>query len=84
MSRASGCEYFELYEVENIRMATLDKIEGTGERGSYRASIDVDPTGCGAHYLANVYFKARELASPIYTTYLEDYQDRRFIPPWSR
>lgn len=74
----------ELYEVENIRMATLDKIEGTGERGSYRASIDVEPTGCGAHYLANVYFKARELASPIYTTYLEDYQDRRFIPPWSR
>jgi gamma-glutamylaminecyclotransferase len=33
---------------------------------------------------ADVYFKARELADPIHTAYLESYQDHRFVPPWSR
>jgi gamma-glutamylaminecyclotransferase len=74
----------ELYEVEYSRMATLDEIEHTGKPGSFRGSIDVEPVEGGAYHAADVYFKARELASPVHTTYLENYQDRRFIPPWER
>jgi gamma-glutamylaminecyclotransferase len=74
----------ELYEVKTGSMATLDAIEHIGEPGNSRASIDVEPIGGGTRLAANVYFKTRELASPIHATCLEDYQDRRFIPPWSR
>jgi Gamma-glutamyl cyclotransferase, AIG2-like len=74
----------ELYEVENSRLASLDAIEHIGEPGNSRASIEVEPVEGGAYYDANVYFKARELANPVHTTYLEGYRDRRFVPPWSR
>jgi gamma-glutamylaminecyclotransferase len=76
--------YGELYEVENSRLAALDAIEHIGEPGNSRASIEVEPIEGGASYDANVYFKARELANPIHTAYLEGYQDRRFVLPWSR
>jgi gamma-glutamylaminecyclotransferase len=73
----------ELYEVESARIATIDSIEHIGEPGNSRASIELEPIAGGARLAANVYFKARELASPRHTAYLQDYQDRRFIPPWS-
>ena len=76
--------YGELYEVETNRLVSLDEIEHIGEPGNFREPIDVEPIGGGACCAANVYFKARELADPIHTTYLGSYQDRRFIPPWSR
>jgi gamma-glutamylaminecyclotransferase len=76
--------YGELYEVEISWLPALDAIEHIGEAGNFRASIEVEPVEGGACHDANVYFKARELANPIHTTYLEEYQDRRFVPPWSR
>jgi gamma-glutamylaminecyclotransferase len=33
---------------------------------------------------AFAYVKAPELATPAHTGYLDDYQDRRFIPPSRR
>jgi gamma-glutamylaminecyclotransferase len=76
--------YGELYEVETNRLVSLDAIEHIGELGNFRELIEVEQIEGGASCAANVYFKARGLTSPIHTTYLESYQDRRFIPPWSR
>lgn len=76
--------YGELYEVETNPLVSLDAIEHIGEPGNVRESIDVEAIEGGACCTADVYFKARELADPIHTTYLECYLDRRFIPPWSR
>jgi gamma-glutamylaminecyclotransferase len=74
----------ELYEVEDDKLTSLDAIEHIGERGHSRMSIEVEPAGGGASCDADVYFKVRELADPVHTDYLEDYQDRRFVPPWLR
>ena len=74
----------ELYEVESARIATIDSIEHIGEPGNSRASIDIEPIAGGARCVADVYFKARELASPPHTAHLQDYRDQRVIPHWLR
>jgi gamma-glutamylaminecyclotransferase len=74
----------ELYEITEAALPGLDAIEHIGEPGNARASIEVEPVCGGSRILATVYVKARELAVPRHTGFLVDYQDKRFIPPWSR
>jgi gamma-glutamylaminecyclotransferase len=70
----------ELYEVEAARLAMLDALESVGQPGNLRVIVAVEPLEGGAARSAWVYMKTSALASPVHTTYLEDYQDRRFIP----
>jgi gamma-glutamylaminecyclotransferase len=74
----------ELYEIADASIATLDSVESVGQPGNQRISIDVEPLAGGLRVTAFVYMKAPELAVPAHTGYLDDYQDRRFVPPWCR
>ena len=71
----------ELYEVEDWRLKLIDEMESVGIPGNFRASISVVRLCDGVACLASVYMKSRELAVPVHTRYLNEYQDRRFIPP---
>jgi gamma-glutamylaminecyclotransferase len=70
----------ELYEADEKIMAILDRLEAVGRPGNFREVIEVEPVGGGAPCLALAYMKARELAAPVHTGYLEVYDDRRFVP----
>jgi gamma-glutamylaminecyclotransferase len=70
----------ELYEIETARLALLDALESIGQPGNLRVIVAVEPLAGGAARSAWVYMKISALASPVHTAYLEDYQDRRFIP----
>jgi gamma-glutamylaminecyclotransferase len=74
----------ELYEVPEASLSRLDALESVGEPGNTRTVVEVDPLGPGNACRAIMYVKSPELASPIHSGYLEDYQDRRFIPPRDR
>jgi gamma-glutamylaminecyclotransferase len=74
----------ELYEVEDWRLKLIDEMESTGVPGNFRSSITVVRICDGAACLAGVYMKSRELAVPVHTGYLSEYQDRGFVPPERR
>jgi gamma-glutamylaminecyclotransferase len=74
----------ELYEVSEAALSRLDALESVGQPGHTRTVVEVDPLGPGDTCQAIVYVKSPELASPIHSGYLEDYQDHRFIPPRTR
>lgn len=74
----------ELYEVDEPRLALLDEMESVGTPGNLRVLVDVEPLAEGARTSAFAYAKAAHLAVPAHSGFLEDYQDRRFIPPWQR
>jgi len=74
----------ELYQVEDARLAAIDAIESVGKPGNLRLSVEVEPLAGGLAVAAFAYLKAPELAIPAHTGCLDDYQDRRFIPPWCR
>jgi gamma-glutamylaminecyclotransferase len=74
----------ELYEISEAALSRLDALESVGQPGNTRTVVEVDPLGPGDACRAIVYVKSPELASPIHSGYLEDYQDRRFIPPRHR
>jgi gamma-glutamylaminecyclotransferase len=71
----------ELYEIADESLSRLDALESVGQPGNTRTVVEVDPLGPGGACRAILYVKTPELASPIHSGYLEDYQDRRFIPP---
>jgi gamma-glutamylaminecyclotransferase len=71
----------ELYEVEDWRLNLIDEMESVGRPGNFRTSISVMRLCDGVACRAGVYTKSRELAVPVHTRYLSEYQDRRFIPP---
>ena len=58
----------------------------TGDRkpGNFRYEIDVISIDGGERARAYAYFKSPELAVPMHSGYLQEYRDRRFIPPWER
>jgi gamma-glutamylaminecyclotransferase len=74
----------ELYRVSPAALARLDMLESVGRPGNSRIVVEVEPVGSGAACAAIVYVKSPELASPVHSGYLADYQDRRFIPPGER
>jgi gamma-glutamylaminecyclotransferase len=74
----------ELYHVEDWRLRLIDTLESIGQPQHFRYSIEVEPLAGGLATSAFAYMKAHDLATPAHTGYLENYQDRRFIPPEDR
>jgi gamma-glutamylaminecyclotransferase len=80
-----GCHVVgELYDVDERAVANLDQLESVGQPGNLRVPIEVEPTGGGPAVSAFAYMKARRLAEPAHSGYLELYDDRRFIAPDGR
>ena len=74
----------ELYRVEEAHLRRIDAVESVGIRGNHRIEIEAEPLEGGQQVLAFAYAKSAELATPVHSGFLEDYQDRRFVPPWRR
>jgi gamma-glutamylaminecyclotransferase len=74
----------ELYEVSAECLAQLDRLESVGVPGNFRRLIEVELINGGGATTAFAFMKARELAEPLHSGYLENYEDRRFIPPEAR
>lgn len=74
----------ELYETDEPGLARLDELESVGKPGNFRSEIAVEAIDGDARHAAFAFMKARMLAAPMHTDYLESYQDRRFIPPERR
>lgn len=74
----------ELYRVDSALLAHLDRLESVGTPGNDRIPIlissEVDPEKLVAH----AYTKSRDVARPVRSQLLSDYQDGRFIPPGMR
>lgn len=80
-----GCQIVgELYQVDHQRLLLIDQIESVGLPGNFRVRILVKALDQGTVCFANAYMKSRELASPVHSGLLGDYQDRRFVPPERR
>ena len=74
----------ELYEVSAQCLAQLDRLESAGIPGNFRRPIEIAPVNGGTATTAFAFMKARALAEPLHSGYLESYEDRRFIPPEAR
>jgi gamma-glutamylaminecyclotransferase len=74
----------ELYHVDEAHLRRIDAVESVGIPGNHRIEIEVEPLDGGRPVLAFAYAKSAELATPMHSEFLEDYQDRRFVPPWYR
>jgi gamma-glutamylaminecyclotransferase len=74
----------ELYEIDPPRLAAIDAVESVGKPGNFRILIEVESIKGGRDCPAFAYVKSEELARPVHSACLADYQDRRFIPPWKR
>lgn len=74
----------ELYEVDENRLALLDRLESVGKPGNFRRTIDVEAMDGSDRFIVFAFMKARELAAPLHSDYLAVYEDRRFIPPERR
>jgi gamma-glutamylaminecyclotransferase len=68
----------ELYRIDDELLASLDRLESIGSPGNLRVIIDILVSGYGEPLPVVAYLKARYLAVPLHTDYLEDYQDDRF------
>jgi gamma-glutamylaminecyclotransferase len=74
----------ELYEISEASLSRLDILESIGRPGNTRILIEIEPLGAGECQRAIVYVKSPDLALPIHSGYLANYQDCRFIPPSAR
>jgi gamma-glutamylaminecyclotransferase len=74
----------ELYEVDDVGLARLDRLESIGVPGNFRRPIEVESIDGNVKFTPFVFMKAAELATPIHSGYLVSYQDRRFIVPEHR
>lgn len=70
----------ELYKVDQATLANLDCLESVGKPGNFRIVVDVEPVEGGPSSEAFVFMKARHLAEPTHSQYLETYDDSRFVP----
>ena len=83
--RGHGRHIFgELYQIDDAMLAHIDQLESIGKPGNLRINTRVASLAVGAPCAALAYAKSPELATPVHSGYLDDYQDRRFIPPWRR
>ena len=67
----------ELYELDSSILARIDQLESIGVPGNFRIELRVRG---GPEQRAMAYVKSPELARPVHSGFLSDYQDRRFIP----
>lgn len=79
----------ELWEVDDAKLAELDRLETTHlPTGYHRTSIVVEPSAAqwtgGKTVKANCYFKPRERITLVHSEPHADYQDRRYVPAWKR
>jgi len=74
----------EVYEIGDAGLANLDDIESLGAPGNFRILVLLEPLQDGAPCVAFAYVKSVDLAVPIHTPYLSEYEDDRFVPPWRR
>ena len=74
----------ELYHVNAPYLERIDAVESVGVPGNLRIEIEVEPVEGGASVRAFAYAKSAALATPAHSGFLEEYQDRRFVPPWRR
>ncbi len=74
----------ELYEVDETTLAELDRMESVGQPGNFRVVVAVEGLPGLTRHDAFVFVKSRSLAILTHSEYLEDYQDRRFIPSAQR
>ena len=70
----------ELYVVDDVALANLDRLDSIGKPGNLRVVIEVESLDGGLSCSAMSYMKARELAEPAHSYYLNAYVDRRFVP----
>jgi gamma-glutamylaminecyclotransferase len=83
MFNEPGCGFQvigELYDVDERALANLDRLESIGQPGNFLVLIEVEPIDGGPPLKALAYIKARHLAEPTHSGYLEMYDDQRFIP----
>lgn len=69
----------ELYEIDDERLAHVDRLESVPLPGNLRVSVDVERDD-GHRCTAIAYMKARDLARPVHSACLARYEDRRFVP----
>ena len=69
----------ELYEIDEARLGYIDRLESVPLPGNLRLSIEVERDD-GHICSAVVYMKTRELARPVHSGHLVNYDDRRFVP----
>jgi gamma-glutamylaminecyclotransferase len=74
----------ELYELPEPSLPRLDMLESVGQPGNTRTLIQIEPLGTGEPCSGIIYVKSPQVASPVHSGYLENYRDRRFIPPGER
>jgi gamma-glutamylaminecyclotransferase len=74
----------EVYELDDAMLARIDGLESVGQPGKLRIRMRVSSLAGAGECEAWAYAKAPELATPVHSGYLDDYQDRRFIAPWQR
>jgi gamma-glutamylaminecyclotransferase len=70
----------ELYQLDGSILARIDWLESIGSPGNFRIELRVRPDNGDTEQIAMAYVKSPELARPVHSGYLADYQDRRFIP----
>jgi membrane protein len=69
----------ELYDVDPVRLATIDLLESVPEPGNLRVHIEVQ-TPDGQTVSAFAYVKSAVMAQPAHTELLDRYMDQRFVP----
>jgi gamma-glutamylaminecyclotransferase len=70
----------ELYETGEEGLAAVDALESVGRPGNFRVVVQVRPLTGNDPCKAFAYMKARALAHPVHSDYLEIYDDQRFTP----
>jgi gamma-glutamylaminecyclotransferase len=70
----------ELYEVDDARLTTIDRLESVGKPGNFRLLIQVEALDGKAAWPAFASMKSRVLATPVHSDLLENYDDQRFVP----
>ena len=74
----------EVYAVSHDVLSCVDALESIRKPGNFRFPVSVQSVSTGEILEAFAYMKSRDLAVPVHSGLLDDYQDRRFIPPWRR
>jgi hypothetical protein len=63
-------------QFEKREGSRIDPLESVGQPVNLRITVQ--------NGIRGAYAKAPELATPVHGGFLEEYRDRRFIPPWRR
>lgn len=70
----------ELYEVDDARLALIDRLESVPAEGNLRLVVDIETLDGSPAGAAFAYMKSRALATPVHSPWLDIYRDHRFVP----